>query len=185
MSNEREPQKQVTKRRVAVLNRDDREYSEEWQGTNIVIPGGKAVEMSFRDANSFLGTYGGQDPRDPSKPKTKNLAIRELDEVPGLVVNKIGARLPDPVQTFICNYDGKSFPTQAELDKHLATLSDKMMKEETPQLQDPTGEVTCQFCGKTGIKGSHGLMSHIRQCPAVKAPAPEPEEQTVAAEEPA
>lgn len=183
MATDRDQVKAVTKRRVCVVNRDDKEYIESWQGTEIRIPAGKACEMSYRDANMFLGTYGGNDPNDTSKPKVKNLVIKEMDEAKDLIVTRVGAKLPDPVSsTYVCNYDGRSFATQAALDAHLATLSDKMIKDETPRLQDPAGEVTCPFCGKTGLKGVPGLQSHVRVCPAVVKPADKPEEP-VAVEE--
>lgn len=148
---------------TAVINRDTAPYSEKWKETPITIQPGHAIIMSRRDASDFLGSYSGADPQNPQHPKVKALTTMAAEAWKGSVDQTIGAKTAEPAMAYVCNYDGMSFPTQELLDAHLATHSDKVIKEE---LADAEGPVSCPFCGQQGLRGHKGLKTHMAQhCP--------------------
>jgi len=172
---------------VAVLNADHQPYTETWKGDNYVIPAQKAIKMHRSDALAFCGSMSETDPR-TSKPVTKRLHIIPLSEAEGIIVGEYAQKLEDiVVEEFICHFDGKKFSSQEALDAHIASLQTGGALEDPNKApldkQDPTGEVTCPFCGKEGLKGAVGLRSHITNCPLVKNPSapsiPEAKVETV------
>lgn len=156
-------EQRASKRRVLVFNRDTESYDQEWKGIDVVIRAGRGVEMSYRDAQDFMGTYSGQDPLDPLVPRTKNLVIKEISGNEGLIDNKIGNKSTESIK-YISNYDGIEFSSEKELNKHLDTIREKTI---APELNGPMDLITCQFCGKKGIKGAHGFKRHLTLCPAL------------------
>jgi hypothetical protein len=181
-----EAQKQV----VALLNRDHKDYSETFKGDMLTIPAGKAVKMSRRDAVQFRGQYGGSVEGDPTRPKVKNLIILPITEInPNLIAGELKDLTAPAAGVYICNYDGKEFGSQAELDAHLASIkSGHASRDESGNIvvgsePEPLAEkddmVSCPFCGKIGLKGAVGLQAHLRVCPKVKKDVTEEERQQV------
>lgn len=151
---------------VAVYNAHNREYVEKWMGEIYRVPANKAIVMARRDAIRFMGNYSGDDPDNPGVPKVKMLRIRPVEECQGIIVSRHEEIAPDKT-VYVCNFDGKEFPTQAALDEHLLTHDD-VRDSEPDKLFEPHDLVQCPFCGKRDLKGSTGLATHLRQCPKVK-----------------
>ena len=161
---------------VALLNRDSVEYVEQYKSNVLKIPAGKAIKMSRRDAVQFKGTYSGSVDGDPTRVKIKNLIMLPVSEInPDLIAGELADLAKPAGGTYICNYDGREFTTQEALDAHLEGLKNKTVgKDEmgnivtapvVPELSDPDEMVSCQFCGKMGLKGARGLQAHMRICP--------------------
>lgn len=148
---------------VAVFNNDHQTYSEVWREVNYTIPSGKAIVMARRDANNFVGSYGGADPHDPTRPKTKALVILPVEKAKGKIVGEYEQSLPDEIEQFICQLDGTTYPDQLSLDTHLATLKDRVYRDERLDKAAPTDEVKCPFCLKA-MKGKAGLKIHLSHC---------------------
>lgn len=178
---------EALKQQVALLNRDRADYTETFKGDKVTIPAGKAIKMSRRDAVQFRGQYGGSADGDPTRPKIKNLIMLPIKEInPDLVAGELKDLAAPVAKTYICNYDGREFDSQEELDEHLEAIKgNRVGKDEAgnlvvgaePELAEVTDMVDCPFCGRIGLKGAAGLQAHLRQCPKVKNPASQEEEQ--------
>lgn len=98
--------------KVRVFNESNVDYVEEYKGDVIVVPGKGYIEMARRDAVNFLGTYSGASPTDSTVPKEKRLKIVENNNE------------HEKTTEYVCNFDGKKFSTQKELDEYLESISD-------------------------------------------------------------
>jgi hypothetical protein len=158
------------KQSTAVVNRDTAPYTETWKGKVLTIQPGHAIIMQMHDAIDFFGTYSGSDPLDPQRPKVKNLVKIQASDWKGPIDQELATDRQPLEQTYICNYDGQTFPTQEMLNEHLKLHGDVVAKDDSEgKLSDPDGEVKCPFCGAEGLKGHKGLKTHLSQhCKAVK-----------------
>lgn len=110
-----------------VFNDSSRDYTEEYNGEEILVPAKGSILMNRRDAVKFLGTYSGPDPKDSTKPKEKRLRIIQLK--PETSENGSGE--------YVCNLDGKTFNTQEELDEYLKKISDQTAEREDSGIVKP------------------------------------------------
>lgn len=142
---------------VEIYNAGTKEYRENWQDKEYVIPVGQSIQMKRRDAVNFIGVF-------PGKGIEKRLEIRRNN----LKVDStaIGA-VEDPVQ-FISMIDGLKFPSQAALDAHLAKFKDQTIK--IPRLEEKEEKISnlkeeisldCPLCGKS-VTGTTALKEHLK-----------------------
>jgi len=102
-------------------------HREMFKGTQIDIPAGQFVEMDYEEAVEFRGQYF------PMKFGADEIQLPEsykmIEIVPGGTA--IDANV-EPSKSFVCQMDGKSFPTQAALDEYIKTnYSGQQVKDET------------------------------------------------------
>lgn len=105
------------KEAVRVINKGTNTFKQSWNEEEIVLKPGEFKVMKRRDAVRFLGTF-------PGFNQEKNLEIEKVE----------GSEPEKQKESFISMIDGKEFPTQAELDKHLEQFKDQVVKNEEDSL---------------------------------------------------
>lgn len=103
---------------VFVENIGNRTYKDTFRDDEINIPVGGKIQMQRREALIFLGRMSPTGP--DGKPVEKMLRITPVSESVGEKEEK----------HFVCNLDGRSFSSQAELDAHLRTTANKTVTRE-------------------------------------------------------
>ena len=102
---------------VNVVNGSPVPYRETFRGDEIVIPGKGSIQMSRRDAVTFLGSY-------PGKGIEKMLDIELIPDAPEPIVDT-----PEP-KKFVSMKDNVEFSTQVELDAHLEQFKKDVVTDE-------------------------------------------------------
>lgn len=104
---------------VWVENAGSKPYKDTFREREINIPSGGRIEMQRREAIIFLGCMSPTGP--DGKPIEKNLKM-----IP--VMSSDGQKVESG--EFVCNFDGKRFLTQSELDAHLKTVAGRTVTRE-------------------------------------------------------
>lgn len=113
---------------VKVINDGTETYVDQYNGKRIEIPVKGFIRMQRREAINFLSQMSPMDPKDRNRLVPKILRLEVIDKD-----SKVKEKEPEK---FICNLDGRSFDTDAELQEHLKTLSDKVaVKDEAGNIK--------------------------------------------------
>lgn len=127
---------------VRVFNDNVHPYTERYRGKTIHIEPKGYVEMDMNEAAHFLGTNPGTAQVDASGiPKPESFKMLRIEK-PG------DAKYEAPAsKKWICHRDGREFPTQAALEKHvLENYMDDLDDEGREKLTKKTAKA------KKGVK---------------------------------
>ena len=98
---------------VKVVNDNVHPYKERFRDQEIYIQPKGSIEMDINDAHLFLGTM-------PPNIEVDANGIQKPTSYKMLRIERPGDAKPvETTKKFICMKDGKEFPTQSALDKHI------------------------------------------------------------------
>lgn len=132
--------------KVLVKNRNYEDYTENFMGSEVVIPAGGSIEMKRTRAIQFLRTMSKID-ENTGKPKTKNLVIEKPSDY-----------VDDASRKFVCAVCAEVFNDQKTLDQHMTVHANAKKVEPLEE-----GHVKCPFCGFVA-KNRLSLSTHLRTC---------------------
>lgn len=111
--------------RVYNVHKDGLTHREKFRDEMIEIKAGEYVLMDYEDAVLFRGQYF------PMKFDGMNQQIPESMKMIKLMPDEAGA-VPEVKMKFVCQRDGKEFPSQAELDAYTkGRYGDEVFKDES------------------------------------------------------
>ena len=97
---------------VKVVNDNVHPYRENFRGQDIYIEPKGSIQMDINDAHLFLGSM-------PANIEIDANGIQKPTSYKMLRIEKPSDAKPQVSKSFVCMRDGKEFPSQAALDKHI------------------------------------------------------------------
>lgn len=98
---------------VKVVNDNVHPYRERFRDQDIYIEPKGSIKMDLNDAHLFLGTM-------PSNIEVDANGIQKATSYKMLRIETLATEAAQPeAKKFVCMKDGKEFPSQAALDKHI------------------------------------------------------------------